>query len=355
MKLNLGQPVAIAEIDRELRKLWEADDAATNASLMNFAIYSEVASDLEKNSKAIQKLTRENACRAILIGMDRLSPEMSVEAWITAHCHLSDGAKSVCCEQISFLLKGKAIGRLRNTVFAHLNSDLPLVFWWQGELSDLFEERLYRLMDRVIVDSAEWSDVAAGFQKLADAVENSRCQIAVQDLAWTRTYHFRLGIASLFDDAAAEAMLPAISRVSIEAQSDHWTSVWMLIAWMGTQANWSFGRKTSDGFQLMHSDGRTIEVLVIATADGPPLGRVTIESDDTEVTVARQRGKNHLELSLRAPHHEANQLTPADADSQVGLVAEQLSRGGKNSLFLQIRPLLFEMMGLQAPTSCQAK
>lgn len=352
MKLNLGQPVAIAEIDRELRKLWEADDAATNASLMNFAIYSEVASDLEKNSEAIQKLTRDNACRAILIGMDRLSPEMSMEAWITAHCHLSDGAKSVCCEQISFLLKGKAIGRLRNTVFAHLNSDLPLVFWWQGELSDLFEERLYSLMDRLIVDSLVWSDVPAGFQKLTEAVQNSRCQIGVQDLAWTRTYHFRLGIAGLFDDSAAEAMLPTISKVSIESQSKHWTSAWMLVAWLGTQAQWAFRKKTESGFQFQNRDGGDIEVAITHNEDGAPLGEVRIENSDTVVAVSRIAGKTHLDLSLRAPHHEVNQLTPADADTPVGLVEGQLARGGKNSLFLRIWPLLFEMLEIDAPKSC---
>lgn len=352
MTANLGQPVAIAEIDRELRKLWEADDAATNASLMNFAIYSETASKLETNSAAIQKLTRENAFRAILIGMDRHAPEMSIEAWITAHCHLSDGAKSVCCEQLSFLLRGRAVGRLRNTVFAHLNSDLPLVFWWQGELSELFEERLYRLMDRLFIDSSEWQDVNAGFRKVAEAVENSRCQIGVQDLAWTRTYHFRLGIAGLFDDSAAEAMLPTIHKVTIEAQSQHWTSVWMLVAWLGTQAGWALRGKSAGGFEFQNSTGQPIEVAIIPKEDGPPLGRVSIENADTVLAVTRREGKGHLELSLRAPHHELDQLTPADSDGQVDLVAEQLSRGGKSSLFLRIWPLFFEMLGIEQPGSC---
>ena len=32
----LGIPVSIENIEKELRQLWEVDDARTNASLMNF-------------------------------------------------------------------------------------------------------------------------------------------------------------------------------------------------------------------------------------------------------------------------------------------------------------------------------
>ena len=125
----LGKEVAIADVDKELRLLWEADKASNNASLINFAVYSEEKGAIIKNSELVQAVTREHACRALLVGIDRTNPDASIRAWITAHCHLSHGKKSVCCEQIAFQLTGKATGRLRNTVFSHLNSDLPLVFW----------------------------------------------------------------------------------------------------------------------------------------------------------------------------------------------------------------------------------
>jgi glucose-6-phosphate dehydrogenase assembly protein OpcA len=354
--LALGQPVAVGDIDRELRKLWEADEAATNASLMNFAVYSESADDLENNSEAIQGLAREHACRAILIGMERECEEMSVQAWITAHCHLLDGNKSVCCEQLSFLLRGKAVGRLRNTVFAHLNSDLPLVFWWQGELSDLFEERLYSLMDRLIVDSSEWQDVPAGFRKLASAVENSRCQMAIQDIAWTRTYHFRLGIAGLFDDSSAQEMLETLSTVSVEARPENWTSAWMMIAWLGTQLEWTYlGTDNEDRgktFRFARAEGGEIEVRLVENPEGAPLSKVTLANENTSVSVTRERDKSNLTLSLEAPHHEVNQMTPADPDGRVELVTEQLSRGGKNSLFRKVWPLFFEMLEMDPSGVC---
>ena len=150
--MALGKEVAIADVDKELRLLWEEDKASTNASLINLAVYSEQKGAIIKNSEHVQIITREHACRAILIGIDRNNPDASIRAWITAHCHLSHGRKSVCCEQIAFQLTGKSTGRLRNTVFSHLNSDLPLVFWWQGELSSLFSERLYPLMALIFLE-----------------------------------------------------------------------------------------------------------------------------------------------------------------------------------------------------------
>ena len=89
--MALGKEVAIADVDKELHLLWEEDKASTNASLINLAVYSEQRGAIIKNSEHVQIITREHACRAILIGIDRNNPDASIRAWITAHCHLSHG------------------------------------------------------------------------------------------------------------------------------------------------------------------------------------------------------------------------------------------------------------------------
>ena len=156
----LGMPVEVREIEAALKKLWEDDHASTKASLVNFAIFSENPNVLERNTHWIQKITSETACRAILIDAnfdEDLTPKIG--AWVTAHCHLQGGAKSICSEQISFRLRGRMIGRMRNVIFAHLESDLPLLFWWQGSLAKslAFEEGVYSQIDRLIIDSSSWS------------------------------------------------------------------------------------------------------------------------------------------------------------------------------------------------------
>ena len=60
---DLGREVALRDIDRELRRLWEADTARTKASLMNLVIFSERPGSLAVNSALTRELTREQACR----------------------------------------------------------------------------------------------------------------------------------------------------------------------------------------------------------------------------------------------------------------------------------------------------
>ena len=122
----VGLPVEIAKLDRELKKLWEqGGEVMARASLINLAAYSEEPGSLERNTSIIAQLTREHACRALVIAADPHANVDRVEAWISAHCHVSRaGGKQICSEQLSFSLAGCYIRMLPNVVFAHLDSDL---------------------------------------------------------------------------------------------------------------------------------------------------------------------------------------------------------------------------------------
>src|ERR1043166_1977765 len=105
---SLGAPVQVGEIDRELKELWqESEGAATRASLINLAVYSEEPGSLKNNTQLMARITQNHACRAIVIEADCNAEADGVDAWISAHCHVSGPAsKQVCSEQISFRLNG---------------------------------------------------------------------------------------------------------------------------------------------------------------------------------------------------------------------------------------------------------
>lgn len=354
MHPELGREVPVGSIDKELRKLWEEDEARTNASLMNLAVYSEAPGALEKNSAAVRELTAEHACRAILIGIDRHAPEASIRAWITAHCHLSHGKKSVCCEQIAFALTGKATGRLRNTVFAHLASDLPLIFWWQGELSPIFEDRLYSLVDRFVFDSSSWADPKASFARIAEAVGSATRELVVQDLAWTRSYQFRVSIASLFDDPLVLAALPEVSEVEIVHHPEDRGTALQMLAWLAVQAGWRDGMELDlavsrrgggvEGFSFETPAGKPIAAVLRADPASAPLGLVRLSGGGVTVAVSREAGAAHLVRRIEAPGHFVEAPGPVDPDSCAGLIGEQLARGGKNSLFQKILPRFRQLL-----------
>ena len=335
---ELGKEVPVSQIDHELRTLWEQDDARTNASLMNLVVYAERKNGLLENSRIIGDLTRDNACRAILVEINR-DEEASLRAWITAHCHLSHGQKSVCCEQIAFRLTGRVTGRFRNTVFSHLNSDLPLIFWWQGELSEVFTERLASVIDRLIVDSSSWTDVKSGFARIFEASSGSAA-LVVQDLAWTRCWQYRVGIAGLFDDSVAQAMLGEIERIRITHSPHDRNTAIQLLAWLAVQAGW----KIAGPGAFETKEGRRITAEIESSMSSAPLGLVELSAPCGSVRISREKGSSHLLREIESGDYKVSSLSPADPDSPEGLVACQLSRGGKNSLFLKILPTFLKLL-----------
>lgn len=339
---ELGLEVPVAAIDKELRKLWEQDEARTNASLMNLVVYSEKHGALLENSAIIRNLTREHACRAILVEIDRDEAVPSIRAWVTAHCHLAHGLKSVCCEQIALFLTGRVTGRFRNTVFAHLNSDLPLVFWWQGELSDILTERLVSVVDRLIVDSSSWKNPAASFRMIEETARNNP-DLILQDHAWTRTWQFRLGVASIFDDAAAQRALPDLDTVEIRFHPAHRNSALQLLAWLSIQAGWR--RRESGGrFAFATPNGNPLSILLEENSSGPALSSLVLRAGNRIARVTQAAGASHVERAVEAPGYSVSSLSPADPSDPEQLVALQLARGGKNSLFTKILPRFREML-----------
>lgn len=346
----LGKEVSIGSVDKELRLLWENDDANTNASLINFAVFSEKKGAIVANSEIVSEITREHACRALLIDIDRSDPEASIRAWIKAHCNLSGGKKSVCCEQIAFQLTGRATGRLRNTVFAHLNSDLPLVFWWQGELSSIFNDRLYSLIDRFVYDSAEWSNPLEAFQTIQAAIDDSD-HFLPMDFEWTRSYQMRLAIAGLFDDPIAARSLDHINQVTIQVHPDHETAGLQILAWMLKRLEWSssaeLGLDTDSGnqYHFESKNGNSITAVIDIKEASESVGLLEISSPDCKVRVSRELGSSYLHQQIDAGCHQVNSHTPAHKDTPAELVMDQLSRGGKNTLYRDMLPAFIELIG----------
>lgn len=358
--MALGKEVPIGEVDRELRLLWEEDKASTNASLINFAVYSEEQGAIIRNSELVQAITREHACRAILIGIDREDSEASIRAWITAHCHLSHGRKSICCEQLAFQLTGQSTGRLRNTVFAHLNSDLPLVFWWQGELSPIFSERLYSLIDRFVFDSSQWAEPLSSFACI-EKVMNEAEGLLPMDLEWTRSYSIRLAFAGLFDDPLAAESLEHMTNIRIVVHPDHKTAGLQILAWIIQMTGWFRSKElgldtvNDDVFHYETHEGADLTAVIDTDPAGAPIGHVELSCAGCMVKVTREVDSPYLHQHLDAGNHQINHCTPAASDSSAELVMSQLSRGGKNTLYVKMMPVFLELLREQSDVSNSSK
>ena len=310
----LGQPVEIAEIDSALRALWEEDETATRASLTNFAIYSECDDCLEQNTDVVSGITSEHACRAILIASRPNAPERYVKAWVTAHCQVGGSKKSVCSEQVTFDLGQPSASLIRNIVFAHLDSDLPLILWWQGAFTPVFDDRLYSLIDRLLIDSNAWESPASQFETLIAARHDKTSRFVLYDLTWSRLLPYRLATAGLFDHPAAALALGEATSLTVTHPKDSRTEAAFLLAWLTTRGGWD---ATACKVELKEDEK---EIMTI---------RFTAPGGNLAVTPTRDDG--FLKSTVNLGDLTAEQIYPAGASDTASIVARQLQSGGANS------------------------
>jgi glucose-6-phosphate dehydrogenase assembly protein OpcA len=318
----LGQETDVSCIDSSLRALWAGNEALTKASLINFAVYAESPGSLEVNTSLIQAVTRDHACRAILIAAHPSEDEPQLKAWITAHCQLSGtGGKSVCSEQIAFELSGHLRDALRNVVFAHLESDLPLVFFWQGDFSPRWEPHLYRRIDRLVIDSTTWSDPAVQLERLRTAWRDSGSHFVVLDVAWMRIFPFRQALAGAFDTALARTSLCRLNALRITHGPGHRSTAALFASWIAYKAGWS-----------LQPDER------VFVEDGTvPLSRLEVTGPGgCRIEVVREEGAQFLHVHVQVDEEEITQVSPLGTDDLATLVSERLSRGGNTPLYFKL-------------------
>lgn len=318
--MSLGQPIPIADIACGLHALWDADHAKSRAALMNLVIYAEDDTELESMAADAERIGASQACRALIIHNHPCDEanEAPPKAWITAHCRLGGGGGGlICCEQIAFELRARDNNPLRNIVFAHLDSDLPLVFWWRGELSDNFEPLLYSRFERLIIDSDTWDNPAASVTRAAAAGRENGSHYVLHDLAWSRTHALRLAIADCFEAPAARAVLDSISSVTITHSPSHPHAARLIAGWLASRLGWPELRATA--------------IFRYHVAPGTPVSAVTIESGDGRFSIT---WGDVIAATSELPAHHCQQVLPAGPTAAADVAAEMLARGGNNELYL---------------------
>ncbi len=335
---SLGLPIEVSKIDQELKKLWrEREGAATRASLINLAVYSEDAGSLSKNTQLMANITENHACRAIVIEADCNAKENRVEAWISAHCHVSGvGGKQVCSEQISFLLKGGCTTLLPSIVFSHLDSDLPFYLWWQQEFREPMDPQLWTWVDRVIYDSRDWQDLRAQMRLLESAEQEANQRIVLCDLNWTRLDNVRFALAQFFDHPASHHHFAKINSVRIDFAPGFRSTAVLFAGWLAAQLNWRSEKTTAaNKFSFVSSSRRKIQVE-LREQPGEPIGEVAMSTPEVEFLVTHAKCGDLLEVSRGSPGEKhAPQLMPAGKNDPVSLMSEELMRGGPHHVYLQ--------------------
>lgn len=343
---ELGEEVPLSEIDRELKKLWASNKAMTRASLMNFAICSERPDSLRLNTEVIREVTHEHACRALLVAVEPADGERSVRAWITAHCQLGEGGKkSVCSEQISFLIRGCGQNLLTNTIFSHVDSDLPLTLWWQGEFSGNWEPHLFSEIDRLVIDSSEWEQPLPQLDILQRSWQHPSSSFSVNDLTWTRVLHLRMALAACFDDPAALALLPSVETVDITCGAGHALAGRMFAAWAAHRAGWNLAASAEAGRVFtLNAAGRPIRLSFHEKEAISPVPSVILRGPGLTVSLTHDDDSRFIHGKVETAAGTTERLTPCPCRTPAELVIERLRRGCNTKLYFTLLEIVRELM-----------
>jgi len=343
-----GLPVAIGEIDRKLGALWSASDAGkVRASLVNLVVYSESRDAIAENTPLLAGIAADHAFRALLVQANPGAGKTSVEAWITAHCHMREagGPKEICSEQITFRLDGPAAGRLSNIVFSHLDSDLPLCFWWQGELHPEPDPQLWTRVDRLIVDSLSWQRPLRQFDLLRDIEHLAAGRCAICDLNWTRLFHLRYAIAQIFDIPAARGKLPRMSGVEIRYLTGHKLTALQILGWVATSLGWRLGQEGGKDFFVRPDGGEVAFVLREQNDACAAIASIVFHFPGATASAERAVTGDFYVVEFTPEKGGAtSQMLPAGREKIADILLSELGRVGRHPLYWpsirSIEPLL---------------
>ncbi|MES2595824.1 MAG: glucose-6-phosphate dehydrogenase assembly protein OpcA [Verrucomicrobiota bacterium] len=340
---RLGTEVPLSKIDHALQEIWASDEAKTRSSLINFAIYSEDPEMLVRNNDRLARITADHSCRALLITcLPEVKPQRA-RAWINALCRPYQGKQVVCSEQISFVLEGGDAAQVQNVVFGHLDSDLPLFIWWQGSLTQHFEERLYSRLHTLIVDSSAWADPKAELDYLLAA--RDAASFDVRDLSWTRSHFLRTALASSFQDAKARERLPEIERVEISHAPKQRCAALLLAGWISQRLVTELDA-SHPGSDLVFkkADGSQLKIELKEADSACALSSLKVVAPCLELSITRDATSTFVHTSTSCDGHSHEEILPADVVSDSELIGEQLSRAGGNTHFRAALPLLAHML-----------
>lgn len=125
--------------------------------------------------------------------------EDGLHARVLLECYEMPGTTRHLCNEVAELrLRGIRSQAPASIVLPLLLPDLPVFLRWRGRPdfgSPVFEQ-LVDVVDRLVVDSAEWPDVSEASEELVALFAG----VAVSDIAWRRTLPWRRALAGSWPD-----------------------------------------------------------------------------------------------------------------------------------------------------------
>ena len=194
-----GRDVTISEIERELSEL-RRESMDLRTSMMTHLAWAP-AEWQDAARETLAGLAEQHPSRTILLfpqadGRDALDADVSIACY-----SLPELERHVCSEVIELRLHGSLANAPASVVLPLVLPDLPVFLRWRGrpDFGSPAFEQLVDVVDRLVVDSREWDDVAECYPELVAYFD----RVAISDIVWGRTLRWRRAIAELWPGVVA--------------------------------------------------------------------------------------------------------------------------------------------------------
>jgi len=217
---------SVRAIAAQLGRLWDGPAASdgdplvtekgmphARASVLNLVVTVTDAAAADRAVHTLMGLGVRHPSRAIVFVPQPGAGTSSLGARISAHCHDHGDDERICYEEVVLTVRGEVASHLGGVVAPLLIHDLPTHVWWPGDppFGDGVFTQLVEMGDRLIIDSADFTDLLASLRGLA-VVRRHR---GVGDLTWERLVWWQELTAQFFDAPRFRRYLPNLSRLRV--------------------------------------------------------------------------------------------------------------------------------------------
>ena len=259
---------SIAEIERELgaQRMSESGEPMQRTSVMTHLAWVP-EQWVEAAEDVLAGLAERHPSRTIVL-VPEPDADDGLEANVEVDCYPVGEDRKVSMETIRLKLCGNRAQAPASVVAPLLLPDLPVFLRWRGlpPFGDRCFDQLVDTVDRLIVDSTEWTGLPEPYERLAEIFE----RVAVSDIAWARTSRWRPHLATLWPGIAD------VSRLKVkgtEAQA-HLLAGW-LRSRLGRQIE--LEHEAADKLVGVELDGESL-----AFPPGDPPNPADVLSDELE-------------------------------------------------------------------------
>ncbi len=268
-----ARPVAPADIQRALDKIWESLETTntTRAGLFNLIFYTQKDSRITYIQKLAQRVVEKFPSRVIFVTVDKKTQEdfLKTEVSIIAS---SKGECDVACDYIQMEAGGASLEKIPFVVLPHILPDLPIYLLMAKDPSqeDHLFNQLEQFTSRVIFDSETTENLPLFAASVLDHQKKSQADIA--DLNWARTESWREMLSMVFYSSERLKQIERVQKIDITFNAQETPffchtkiQAFYLQAWLACQLSWTFQsmrRENNTLFLTYRSSASPLEITM---------------------------------------------------------------------------------------------